>query len=308
MNIDETTCVYCGKPVLTGNERPEHPVPHALGSSLEIFAVCDPCNTWASVNVDQPFLRDGWVRWHRADHDIRDPRRPHRAPPHPLRAGFTDEGVRVTIDAHGRPTLGAKIIEETSTRVRIRAGSLEEANRLRAKAERRAAAEGYECRVEREESSPGPLWVNIDFSVDVGVWAQMAAKVALGIGSLAYQPEWRTSDDAHRLRCLLRDDNPHDHNGRPVVGLMPARLEPDNTLRFLAEPPEHVIFFQRSYDGAARVHLILFGEMIVPMVIDTADREVPTTAWVLDPRRPRANGETTFDELMIAAVRRAPRG
>jgi hypothetical protein len=80
---------------------------------LTVRTVGDPCNLWASRNIDQPFLRDDWVRLHRAEHDVRDHRRRQaRAVPHPFKRGFTDEGVLVTVDDEWRPHLGSKIIED----------------------------------------------------------------------------------------------------------------------------------------------------------------------------------------------------
>lgn len=59
---------------LTGTQRPEHPIQAAIGSSWQVFTVCDPCQEWANVNVDQPFLDDDFILELRSRHDIRDQR------------------------------------------------------------------------------------------------------------------------------------------------------------------------------------------------------------------------------------------
>jgi hypothetical protein len=135
---------YCAQPALTGAEKPEHPLPAALGSSLEVYTACDPCNEWAAREIDQPFLADDWLRLHRSDYNVRDPRRSKsRRVASPFKRGFTADGVRVTIDDEWRPHLGAKIIDNEETgEVTIQAGSAAEAERLLERVRKRAAAEG----------------------------------------------------------------------------------------------------------------------------------------------------------------------
>jgi HNH endonuclease len=85
-------CAYCGRPVLTGDEKPEHAIPAALGSSLTVYTVCDPCNERVGKEVDQPFLEDEWVRVHRSESGVIDPRRGRKDRPvrSPLLEGYTD--------------------------------------------------------------------------------------------------------------------------------------------------------------------------------------------------------------------------
>lgn len=298
-------CAYCGQSALTGDESPEHPIPHALGSSLEVFTVCAACNGWANIHVDQPFLRDDWTRLHRAEHDVRDPRRPHEPVPHPFRHGFTEDGVYVTVDETWTPHLRGRIIEEPGApdRVRVIAGSVEEAERLKTLVIERATAKGMTCEIGEYEHRSGRPTIRIQFVLKLDVWLRAAAKMALGIASSVYPPEWRTSADAEHLRHLMRSDDPRDRDGQPITGLYPERLR-DDLLSQLAVPPEHVVWFVRGYDGHTRILIMLFGELMLPMIVDTECRLVPEVAWRLDPRRPRAGGATTWDGLVCGLMQR----
>jgi HNH endonuclease len=68
-------CVYCLQAELTGEEKPEHPIPASLGSSLTVTTVCDPCNEWAGREIDKPFMEDPLLTERRSMVDQRDPRR-----------------------------------------------------------------------------------------------------------------------------------------------------------------------------------------------------------------------------------------
>jgi HNH endonuclease len=106
-------CAYCAETALTGSERPEHPIPAALGASLIVKTVCDSCNTWAGKDIDQPFLSDDWVREHRSQSGLIDPRRGSKGRPvsSKLLQGYTDEGDFISIDRDGNPKLRSRIIE-----------------------------------------------------------------------------------------------------------------------------------------------------------------------------------------------------
>jgi hypothetical protein len=288
-------CVYCGEPALTGEEEPEHPIPAAIGSSLTVPNVCDPCNRWAGVHVDQPFLQDDWVLLHRAQHDIRDPRRPGRPVPHPLKHGTTDDGVRVTVDDEGRPHLGSRIVERPDGTARIIASTMEEAQRLLARFEQRAAEQGY--RVERAGSGERQVRpvVNMGVMSDLHAWTRMGAKIALGIGSLAYDADWRLSPDADYLRRVMREG---EDAGKVIC---PERVDDDHPFRRLVEPPEHAAFFLAG--SQTKLAVVLFGALFFAVPVDSENRPTPRVAWRLDPRRPRASGQTTFDGLIERKLR-----
>jgi hypothetical protein len=299
-------CAYCGEPVLTGAERPEHPLPRALGSSLMVFTACDPCNAWAGREVDQPFLDDDWLLIHRADHDVRDPRHPGRPIRHPLRRGFTEdygERMEVRVDEGWKPHLGGRIIDKGNDEIQIVAGSQEQAEKLLRRVERDAAAEGKTVEMGEWEHSKGRPWININTRVNLGAWMRMAAKIALGVGSHIYDEGWRTSADAVELRRLMRECGLRSDDGGPL-GLFPMKLAKDDVLRRIADPPEHLIWFTRSSNGTTGIGVLLFGELIFGMPVDTAGRKLPPVAWALDPRRPDDDGETTWETVLLRAVRR----
>src|SRR4051812_44195233 len=87
-------CAYCKQGVLTGSEVPEHPIPAALGASLVVRSVCDACNKWANVNIDQLFLDDPSIRSARSRHKIVDHRHSQARPvKDPMRFGRSPEGL-----------------------------------------------------------------------------------------------------------------------------------------------------------------------------------------------------------------------
>lgn len=124
---------------------------------MKVFTVCDPCNAWANVNVDQPFLRDDLVMVHRALYKIHDPRRARsRSPSSPLLRGYTDDGVFVSVDGEtGQPRIHPTIIRDDETgEHQIHAGTQEEADELVKRIEQQAAREGKSIRVEQREVPP----------------------------------------------------------------------------------------------------------------------------------------------------------
>jgi hypothetical protein len=296
-------CAYCGEPVLTGKEHPEHPVPRALGSSLEVFTVCDPCNEWGGREVDQPFLEDDWVRIHRSLHDVRDPDPARsRSIPSPLFDGFTDEGVRVTRGADGRPRLHGRIIEAGGA-IRIVAGSQEHAEKLLERVKRRVEAEGKSIKIIEQGHDLVRPQITAAVSLDFVAWARMGAKIALGVASLVYPEEWRSSPDAVDLRRQMRDENPRSPTGEPM-GLVPGRLGEEEPLRALVTPPQHALWFAQLPDGSTALSVLLFGELVFGQRVDSTGRPVPDAAWRLDPSRPDEDGRTTFRAMIDDAVRR----
>jgi hypothetical protein len=293
-------CAYCGRRALIGSQAPEHPIPRALGSSLEVYTVCHSCNSWANVHIDQPFLRDDWLRIRRAWHDVRDPRRPRGRVPDPLKQGLTKDGVRVTVDEDWRPHLGSRIVEDPADpgKVMISAGSDREAERLLAIVRKRAAAEGKELEIAELRKEAIRPWVNINVTLKLPIWLRATAKMALGIASYVYPPEWRSSSDADHLRYLMRCDKPRAEDGREIIGICPSWVK-DDPIGKIAVPPMHVAWFTGGYDGVTRLFMVILGELMVNMAVDTAGLAVPSIAWSLDPRRPNAKGETTFDQLLM---------
>jgi hypothetical protein len=293
-------CVYCAEPRLTGDQRPEHPIPAAIGSSWQVFTVCDRCNDWADVHVDQPFLDDDFILELRSSHDIRDQRHgTGRRVASPFSRGHTPEGLYVVADEEWQqPHVRGRILEGSGeNEFRIVAGDEEEYQRLLKKLELRAAALGKTLELGEPEIVHDHPRVTGRLVVRPWRWRRLFAKIALAAGSVAYDKDWHTSSDAQQLRHWMRDKDalPYDHC--PLERVAGSAIEP------LVEPAHHVVCF---LPGAAATQLavVLFGEYCLRLPIDTAGRSRPVVAWDLDPHRPRVHGETTWNGLLSAMLKR----
>lgn len=295
-----TICTYCAEPSLTGNQRPEHPIQAAIGSSWRVFTVCDDCQDWASVNIDQPFLDDYFMLELRSRHDIRDQRHGKgRRVASPLLRGHTPEGLYVVADEEGQPHIrqGRTLPGPGENEFTIIAGDRAEYERLLKKLTREQAAAGRTLEFGEPEVFQDHPRISGRLTPRPCVWRRAFAKIALAAGSVAYDEDWRTSSDAQLLRRWMfeKDALPYDH--------CPIDSVADGPLEALVEPPHHVAFFLRG-SSATMLTIVLFGEFATRLPIDTAGRSVPAIAWDLDPRRPRVHGETTWSRLMQAMVRR----
>jgi hypothetical protein len=308
----DDVCAYCGEHTLTGAEPPEHPIPAAIGASLKVLTVCAPCNGWASREIDRPFLRDDWVLIERARHRIRDHRRPAsraRVLVSPLLQGHTEDGVFVSVDPEtGVPRIHPHVVRDEERGVyQVHAPTREEAERLLARIERQARREGRTTRVERIASRSERPQVTGRVKVELGVWVRMAAKVALGVASHAYPPEWRCSPCAEQLRRCMREPDPQWSDG-VAARFEWTLLEQEDPRRLLVDPPQHLVWFAReAASGTVRVCVLLFGATLFSLPVAEADTPLPEVAWLLDPRRPRASGETTLRAIVTQAVVRMAR-
>jgi hypothetical protein len=98
MSEPSKLCAYCLQTELTGEEKPEHPIPASLGSSLTVKTVCDPRNEWAGREIDKPFMEDPLLTERRSMVDRRDPRRGKKArrATSQILKGETADGDRIT--------------------------------------------------------------------------------------------------------------------------------------------------------------------------------------------------------------------
>jgi hypothetical protein len=224
----------------------------------------------------------------------------------PILRGVTKDGVQVVSNHDAMPRFVGRIIEE-GDRTRIIAGSEDEARRLLARVERRAAERGEEIKVLDEEKTTVRPEITARVALNFVLWGQMAAKIALGVGSYAYPDEWRVSADATALRAQMRDSRPVSSTGKPM-GLVPGRLGADEPFRHIADGPAHVLWFTNRRDGCTGMTGLLFGELVFSAIVDTTGRPLPDVAWRLDSRHPNVDGRTTFNQLIDMAVRRAALG
>jgi HNH endonuclease len=295
-------CAYCVTSILTGDEKPEHPIPASLGASFTVHTTCDACNEWAGREIDQPFLADSLLQAHRSLVGQRDPRRGRkgRRVPSPLLQGHTADGDFFTVDHETyKPVRRSRIVDLGNDRQQIRASSPEEAQRLLERARKRAAAEGKEIKIEQEERGKVRPDLTVHFSMHTDVWRREAAKIALAVGSHVYPPSWRLSADAHRLREWMhnRDSSTDDGQAPPLV---PTHVEEGS---WIAEGDEHLVFFMRFRDGVY-VCVCLFGASYFAVPVDATGLPVPQLAWRLDWRKPSKDGSTTWEDLVMQAVMR----
>lgn len=286
-----TVCAYCAEPVLTGCERPEHALPAALRASIRVWTVCDPCNTWAGQEVDQPFLDDPFIRELRSRHDVRDPRHPYRRVESPLAHGFTAEGVHVAADKTWTPRIvSGRIVDHEDGSVDIIAGDQVEADRLAERVRKRAEAEGKTATFGDWRVVNDHPRISGQLQVRPWRWRRAIAKAALATASAAFDEQWRLGDDAARLRDWMRDPKALPHAHCPMSPLTGA------VLAVAVPAPSNAIFFTRS-GFAVVANVVLLGEYLFQLVVDESGRDAPEVAWLTDSRRPTGNSTVTYSEL-----------
>jgi hypothetical protein len=201
----------------------------------------------------------------------------------------------------GKPVMGSRIVDLGDGRYQVRAGSEAEAERLMKKMRDRAAAEGKEVRLEKEERSQSQPLIHARVSVHADIWRREAAKIGLSSASLVYPPDWRRSIDAHRLREWMHDRDERTDDGKAPL-LVPV---PIGQMAWTVLADEHVLFFLRMQDGWTYAVVVLFGATTFAVPVDSAGGPVPQLAWRLDWRHPSRGGQTSSDDLVVDAVRRA---
>lgn len=286
-----TLCAYCAKNELTGFERPEHPLPAAIRSSIRVFTACDPCNEWAGEHVDRPFLDDAFITELRVTHDLRDPRHPDRRVPSPLGHGFTADRVHVGADEDWNPRIvSGRIVDRRDGRFDIIARDRAEAERLAERVRRRAAAQDKRVELgEFDEVEDRPR-VTGRLEVRPWRWRRAFAKAALALASDVYAPRWREGDDAAQLRHWMRDPKalPYDH--------CPIRSITGTIFETVVPAPSCAAWFSK-HESTTILNVVFLGEYIMSLPVDASGRDVPTRAWLTDPRRPAGDPRTTYVKL-----------
>jgi hypothetical protein len=288
--------VYCAERRLTGTEKPEHAIPAALRAGMTVPTVCDDCNEWAGKEIDKPFLQDDFILILRALHDVRDhrggPNRQARVP-NPLARGITDDGVRVVADHDWVPRVqhGAINYDSETGDYIVIAGDDAELDKLNQRLARRVAKDGKTATPGPRRSETVQPRVQGQLKVRPWIWRREIAKIALACSSVAYAEDWRTGDDALLLRAWMRDPKalPYDHcpfeqiENTPLDGIVPA--------------PDHAMFFMRGSEQTI-LTIVLFGELVFKLPVDSTGRPAPDIAWYLDTTKPDAPGTTTRGQLL----------
>jgi hypothetical protein len=301
MNL-EAVCAYCAEEKLKDNDPPEHVVPRAIGGSFVVRTVCHDCNSWASREIDQPFLQDPFVMALRSHHDVRDPQSRRRARVrNPMFKGHTAAGSYAWMDEDGQPHVQGRIVrDESGERYQVHASTDAEAERLISRLEREAAAEGKQLERREVRRSKEQVTIKAELSISLEVWPRLGAKIALATGSHVFPPAWRLSPEATDLRRVLHGESSELLGDKPYALPQPI----DEPLTFLVEPPEHLVCFQSDSGGQVLLFVVLFGQKAFAMPVASSDESLPEVAWRLDPRRPNSDGETTFYELLEPYIRR----
>jgi hypothetical protein len=294
-------CVYCGEPVLSGLERPEHAIPAALGATLTVDTVCDPCNSWAGKEIDQPFLADDWVREHRSQSGVIDPRRGRKGRPVAspmLSGGETHDGDFVSLDESGKPKLRSRIVDLGNNEFQIRANSMAEMERLKQRVEKRTGKQITDESIERFTSQPR---ITGRIIVDTLIWRREAAKIGLAIGSKVYPASWRTGADAALLREWMHGMDASTEDGK-AHGLALAAVRP-SPFELIVDGSSHLLLFMRSNESTY-LAVVLLGAILFSVPVESTGLPTPGVAWKLDPHSPHAPRETTLDALSSEAAER----
>jgi hypothetical protein len=250
--------------------------------------------------IDQPFLEDDWVRLHRSRAGVVDPRRGRRSREvaSPILRGLTKDGDFVVLDRDGTPRVGSRIVDLGEEKFQIRAGSMEEMERLKRRIEQRTGKKITEEDIKSLSSKPR---IEFRMVVDTLLWLRQTAKIALAVGSVVYPEDWRTGTDAGRLREWLRGEDTLAPPGQPI-GLVPTDVA-GTPVEPLVDGSEHLLFFHAA-GGRIFLTVVLLGSVLVSIPVSTKERVIPRIAWKLDPTRPRADGRTTLDLILAEAAER----
>jgi hypothetical protein len=287
---DEKVCAYCGEPVLTGAEDPEHAVPAAVSGRLTTTAVCTPCNRWAGRDIDQPWLDDPLVLDCRFEHQIPD-RRGRTVNSSPFLMGRTDDGRRVTIGRDGAPVLRNTpvMMDEATGVMRITAADADALKAQKDKQVRKLQAAGRTVTpIETSEVSDQPLIAGSG-CVEPGRWHRMGAKIALALLAEQQSATWRRGDSASRLRAAMRS--------RPTASEVRfVRLE---AVAAFAPRPATAVVVSRPGPIVVVSLLGIFGVgFVLAEDLDRID-----WAWVANPLNATADAEGSLAEVIYARHR-----
>jgi hypothetical protein len=287
-------CWYCGEQTLREGDPPEHVIPDAMSGTLKTDRVCRSCNSLAGKQIDAPFMQDWLIAAERAMYSPRG----HRMRPR-VEAALED-GTPVDLITGKGPWKG-KIrggIERDGDTVRIRASNRIEYEALIARVRRDAERDGrtfIDPGTPEEFETNGPIVVKAE--VDAVVWLRMAAKVTLGCLSKILDERWLDSADAEKYRNWLWDADPVNDEGKPALAFP---VEANELEQYVANPPEHLLYFFPAGRGRVVLSIAYFGTMIVRTRVAVEDLPMPRAAWRTTSGAPPV--ETTSDALLAEAA------
>ena len=292
-------CWYCGKATLLDDDPPEHIIPAAIGGTLTTTKVCFGCNQRASRELDQPFLNEWFIALARNAYEVATRR--GRRPPQPRHQAMLPNRTRVAIDfwqGAWKPEV-LPDVHPTEDGYHIRAANVEAAERIQRDLERKMAPHQSLRQVTVTRASASSE-VQVAITLRPALWLRMATKLALGAASLVWQDTWLQTAAGARHLATLWSDPPTDRQGR-ALGTVPT-FQP-GTFKYLATPPEHLLFFVNNARATTCV-AYLFGSHAVSTDMSREGQPPPGTAWMMDGRG-GAPKWTTFDEIATEAAVRA---
>jgi hypothetical protein len=275
-------CFYCGGR-LTGDERPEHVIPLAIGAVLETLQVCDPCNTKAGREVEKPWLRDPHVHPLRVKHKIPN-RRKNPVSPRQIIAKLDDGRTARVID-HGShqeiQPLPRTTVDEVAGRLRVEASPKDFATiAARLKKER------PDLRWVFTRPGSGTVTATATEEVSIETWPRFASKVTLALMSLLVDDSWLETDTAKELQTVLwsgaRQANAMDGLGWAWAAI-PAVVNRATAPGNLLGGPEHLLCFEADQRGAA-LCIIVFGDLLYRVRLSGLKLPLDAPAWLLDPK------------------------
>lgn len=264
-------CPYCGEPLGSTPAQREHPLADAFGGALKVDAH-EACGSELNRQIDEPLVKSLPVQKVRADFGI--PNRRGGRPMHPRPVGVDYTGRRSKLEFLPMTRLGITELPEQA---------------------RTEPPEGLRASAYRVGMRLSRAW-----------WPRTAAKVALGMGSLAAKPQWVSSQTAGYLREVL-----WAADGRsPHLALLEAPTDaPEGLPLDAVAEPEHFIWTVRHRTGGASVGMWLFGEwfLTAPLALDADEAAlVSERGWLMNPYRRSLIAQGPLSDVSRTLRRRYP--
>lgn len=274
-------CPYCGETTDRAEQSLEHPLARALGGSgYASLNFCAACNERAGREVDQPFASHHIMQTMRHIFGIRDAR--GEIPAAPRLYGDVEGGGRVYVELGAAgPRVGRvphKVRDdETGRRYVVDAGDGEAlAERMKARMERQL---GDRARVETHvEAVKEEQQASVQVGLPTKLWPRFGAKLGLAFGRDVLGDDWLLSEDASRLRRVLRDAE-----DAPELWPLWENVEDGDPFTLIAPQPQHLVAVAPRDPGCGLI-VQLFGVLRYSVPL-SAKRSVDPdwTVWTFDP-------------------------
>jgi SEC-C motif/HNH endonuclease len=270
-------CWYClrSKP-LTEFKTVEHIMPGALGGNWKTEDVCNGCQADANTVADRLVNNDFLVVFLRARYQIGNSAYKMPPPPRfdaPLSGAHGK--VQVTVKNDGT-TLTGKMSNETATLLGLSGVTEDDQDRLRELVGddvRQRLDDPHElARARQVERTPPEAW------------SRFMAKLGLACGRTAYGEKWMDGRHAQLLSADLLGENP------PKLSAQREHVPPvAQAWPYL--PPNHNLWIA-DFEDVAMLHVVLFGQLLGMVPINTAGADAEFSGWRFDPVKRTVNHTT----------------